>query len=292
MLFIAAIIAAVVAFFIYQNAKKRFNKPEITFSLIGIIVAVAIAFSQMFTVIPAGHSGVIDFFGSVSDKTLGPGVNFVNPMANVVKFDTRKQEIKEVMNVPSKEGMSVELELSLIFQLKVDKVNVIYKTEGNYEEYLQKLVAPNFRSVVRGVTTKYEAKALYTAERDKLENEMRDKLSSVREISEITVLSTPLRQINLPRGLTASIEEKLKAEQESQRMEFVLTREKQEAERKRIEAKGISDFQTIVSQGISDQLLRWKGIEATEKLANSPNSKIVVIGSGKDGLPLILGNDK
>jgi len=213
-------------------------------------------------------------------------------MANVVKFDTRKQEIKEVMNVPSKEGMSVELEISMIFQLKVDKVNLIYKTAGNYEEYLQKLVVPNFRSVVRGVTTKYEAKALYTAERDKLENEMRDKLSSVREISEISVLSTPLRQITLPRGLTASIEEKLKSEQESQRMTFVLERERQEAERKRIEAKGISDFQTIVSQGISDQLLRWKGIEATEKLANSQNSKVIVIGSGKDGLPIILGNDK
>lgn len=292
MLFILAIIAAVAAFFINKNAKKKFNKAESTFSFLGIFVALAVAFSQMFTIIPAGHSGVIDFFGSVSDKTLGPGVNFVNPVANVVKFDTRKQELKETMNVPSKEGMSVELEISMIFQLKMEKVNLIYKTAGNYEEYLQKLVIPNFRSVVRGVTTKYEAKALYTAERDKLENEMRDKLSSVREISEITVLSTPLRQINLPRGLTASIEEKLKAEQESQRMEFILTREKQEAERKRIEAKGIADFQEIVSKGISEQLLKWKGIEATEKLANSQNSKVIVIGSGKEGLPIILGGDK
>lgn len=290
MLFVLVLIAVVVAFYLYSSAKKKGIKAQATFSLIGLVVAVLIAFTQMFTVIPAGHSGVIDFFGSVSDKTLGPGVNFVNPMANVVKFDTRKQEIKEVMNVPSKEGMSVELEISLIFQLKMDKVNQIYKTAGNYEEYLQKLVVPNFRSVVRGVTTKYEAKALYTAERDKLENEMRDKLSSVKEISEITVLSTPLRQITLPRGLTASIEEKLKSEQESQRMTFVLERERQEAERKRIEAKGISDFQSIVSQGISDQLLRWKGIEATEKLANSQNSKVIVIGSGKDGLPIILGN--
>lgn len=292
MLFVLAIIAAVVAFYLNTSAKKKFNKAQSLFSLIGMAVALMIAFSQMFTVIPAGHSGVIDFFGSVSDKTLGPGVNFVNPMANVVKFDTRKQELKETMNVPSKEGMSVELEISMIFQLKMEKVNLIYKTAGNYEEYLQKLVIPNFRSVVRGVTTKYEAKALYTAERDRLENEMRDKLSSVREISEITVLSTPLRQINLPRGLTASIEEKLKAEQESQRMEFILTREKQEAERKRIEAKGIADFQEIVSKGISEQLLKWKGIEATEKLANSQNSKIIVIGSGKEGLPIILGGEK
>ena len=97
-----------------------------------------------------------------------------------------------------------------------------------------------------------------------------------------------MRRIGLPGGLAKSIEEKLQTEQESQRMQFVLTKEKQEAERKRIEAQGIQDFQKIVSQGISDQLLRWKGIEATEKLAQSPNAKVVVIGAGKDGLPLIL----
>jgi regulator of protease activity HflC (stomatin/prohibitin superfamily) len=100
-----------------------------------------------------------------------------------------------------------------------------------------------------------------------------------------------MRQITLPPGLTSSIEEKLKADQESQRMQFVLLKEKQEAERKRIEAKGIADFQDIVSKGISDQLLRWKGIEATEKLAGSNNTKVVVIGAGKTGLPLILGGN-
>jgi regulator of protease activity HflC (stomatin/prohibitin superfamily) len=104
----------------------------------------------------------------------------------------------------------------------------------------------------------------------------------------VIVESVPLRRVVLPPGLTESIESKLRAEQESQRMQFVLTKEKQEAERKRIEAKGISDFQQIVVQGMSDQLLRWKGIQATEKLAESQNAKVVIIGSGKDGLPLIL----
>ena len=102
------------------------------------------------------------------------------------------------------------------------------------------------------------------------------------------VEATPLRNVALPTQLTEAIEQKQRAEQESQRMEFVLTKEKQEAERKRIEAKGISDFQTIVSQGISDQLLRWKGVEATEKLAQSPNTKVIIVGAGKDGLPVIL----
>jgi len=289
MLFIIAILAALVAGFVYRNAKRRLNRQESNFALLGLVVAVIIALSQCWTVIPAGHAGVIDFFGNVSTFTLKPGVNFVNPIARVVKFDTRKQELKEVMSVPSKEGLSVELEISMIFRLSTEKVNDIYNNTGDYEEYLQKLVVPNFRSVVRGVTTKYEAKSLYTADREKLETEIEEKLKSVEEIQEVFVLSTPLRQIVLPAGLTASIEEKLKAEQDSQRMEFILTREKQEAERKRIEAKGIADFQDIVSRGISEQLLKWKGIEATEKLASSPNSKVVVIGSGKDGLPIILG---
>lgn len=292
MFFIFALIAAVVAFFIYKNARKYNIRQQSTFALAGMVVAIVLAFSQMFTIIPAGFAGVIDMFGNVSDNTLKPGVNIVNPIANIIKFDTRKQELRETMNVPSKEGLSIELELSLIFRLSMDKVNEIYKTAGDYEEYLQKIVVPNFRSVVRGVTTKYEAKALYTAEREKLESEIKSRLAAVPEMKEAIVLSTPLRQITLPSGLKNAIEEKLKSEQESQRMEFILDRERQEAERKRIEAQGIADFQEIVSKGISEQLLKWKGIEATEKLANSQNSKIIVIGSGKDGLPIILGNDK
>lgn len=290
MLFIIAILAAAVAFVVYRNAKKKFSKPEYTFALAGMVVALFIALTQFFTVIPAGHVGVIDFFGNVSDQTLLPGVNFVNPLANIVKFDARTQELKEEMSVPSKEGLSVQLEMSLLYSLSFQNANKIYKSVG--EDYVDKILVPQFRSVVRGVTSRYEARALYTAEREKLAKQMEDELTMLVGPRGITIESAPLRKITLPPGLTASIEEKLKAEQESQRMEFILTREKQEAERKRIEAQGIADFQEIVSKGISEQLLKWKGIEATEKLANSPNSKIVVIGAGKEGLPIILGNDK
>jgi regulator of protease activity HflC (stomatin/prohibitin superfamily) len=288
MLFIVAVLAAVVAFFVYVNAKKRFNKPEATFALMGLAIAILIAVLQFWTIIPAGHVGVIDFFGVVSDNTLKPGVNLVNPMANIVKFDARTQELREEMIVPSKEGLSVQLEISLLFSLSFENANKIYKTVG--EDYVQRIVVPQFRSVVRGVTARFEARALYTAERELLAKQMEEELSKLIKPRGITLENAPLRQIILPPGLTAAIEEKLKSEQESQRMQFVLEREKQEAERKRIEAKGIADFQEIVSKGISEQLLKWKGIEATEKLASSPNSKIVVVGSGKDGLPIILGN--
>jgi regulator of protease activity HflC (stomatin/prohibitin superfamily) len=290
MLFIIALIAAVVAFFVHKNAKKRFQKSEATFAIMGFIVALLIAFLQIFTIIPAGHTGVIDFLGYVSDNTLKPGVNMVNPMANVEKMSIKTQELKELMNVPSQEGLSVELEISLLYKLDSEKANEIYKTVG--PNYVEIILTPQFRSVVRGVTARYEAKALYTASREKLAGEIVSELEKLVGPRGITVEQAALRQIKLPSRLTQSIEEKLQAEQESQRMAFILLRETQEADRKRIEAKGIADFQDIVSKGISDQLLKWKGIEATEKLANSQNSKVVIIGSGKDGLPLILGSDK
>jgi len=289
MLFIIALIAAVVAFFVYKNAKKRMNKSEASFALIGIAVALVIALSQSWTVIPAGHTGVIDFLGNVSDETLKPGVSLVNPMAKIEKMSIKTQELKELMSVPSKEGLSVDLEISLLFKLNSEKANDIYKTVG--PNYADIILVPQFRSVVRGVTARYEAKALYTASREKLAGEILEELERLVGPRGITVEQAPLRQIQLPARLTQSIEEKLQAEQESQRMAFILQREEQEADRKRIEAKGIADFQDIVAKGISDQLLKWKGIEATEKLASSPNAKIIVIGSGKDGLPLILGGN-
>ena len=290
MLFLIAFLAAIVAFFVYRNAKKRLQKSEATFAILGVIAALLIALLQCFTIIPAGHTGVIDFLGYVSDNTLKPGVNIVNPMANVEKMSIKTQELKETMNVPSEEGLGVELEISLLFKLNPDKANEIYKTVG--PNYVDIILVPQFRSVVRGVTARYEAKALYTASREKLAGEIVEELEKLVGPRGITIEQAPLRQIILPKRLTQSIEEKLQAEQESQRMAFVLQRETQEADRKRIEAKGIADFQEIVSKGISEQLLKWKGIEATEKLANSQNTKVVIIGSGKDGLPLILGSDK
>jgi len=287
--FIIAIIVFVGGIVFYLKMKKTGRKQEVFASLIAILIAAAIGIVNVFTVVPAGTVGVVDFLGNVSDNTLKAGVNVVNPMAKVVKFSIKTQELKEVMNVPSKEGLSVQLEISLLFRLDPDNANIIYKTVGpNYAEII---LMPQFRSVVRGVTARYQAKALYTASREKLAGEIMDELTGLVGPRGITIETAALRQIILPERLTKSIEEKLQAEQESQRMAFVLKKEEQEAERKRIEAKGIKDFQTIVSEGINDQLLRWKGIEATEKLANSTNSKVVVIGSGKDGLPLILGGN-
>lgn len=289
MIFIIALIVLIAVIYYALKIKNTGRRQESMILSIASLVALVIVIFNLFTVIPAGNVGVVDFLGNVSDKTLRPGVNLVNPLANIVKYSYKTQAFKENMNVVSKEGLPIQLEVNLQFRLDPSKANEIYKSvEGG--DYLNVILIPQFRSTAREVTAKYEAKALYTELRSQLASEILDKLQKSVSSRGVYVESVPLRQIILPPGLAKAIEQKLEADQESQRMEFILLKEKQEAERKRIEAKGIADFQEIVSKGISDQLLKWKGIEATEKLANSQNSKIIVVGSGKDGLPIILGN--
>jgi regulator of protease activity HflC (stomatin/prohibitin superfamily) len=151
------------------------------------------------------------------------------------------------------------------------------------------LIEPNLRAAIREATASHTANALYSGEREMVANQIRDQLMGLLAQRGIVIESILLRDIQLPQTLKSSIEAKQQAEQEALAMNFRLQKEKQEAERKRIEAAGIRDFQQIVAQGISPQLLEWKGIEATETLAKSPNAKVVVIGSGKNGLPIILG---
>ncbi len=287
MAFVLTLLIAIGAIVAYRASLHSPDRRQA--GLIALLLAGAfglMALGQCLTVVPAGSVGVVDFFGTVSPNTLKAGINPVNPLARVIKMSVQTQEMKEVMDVPSKEGLTVQLEVSILYHLNPEKAADVYKMVG--ESYESVILEPQFRSVTRGVTASYEAKALYTSEREALSIQILKEIEAVTEARGVTVESAPLRRVGLPAGLTQSIEEKLQAEQESQRMQFILTKEKQEADRKRIEAQGISDFQKIVMQGISDQLLRWKGIEATEKLAASQNAKIVIIGSGKDGLPLIL----
>jgi len=256
--------------------------------VIGLVVLILLVGNPV-TVIPAGHVGVKDLFGRVSSSVLSPGVRIVLPFTRVIKMSVKTQEVKETAEVPSKEGLIMDLEGSLLYRLDPQKADDIYRTIGkNYQEIA---VAPQIRSAIREITASYEAKVLYSAERERISRETLElfkKLAGDRGIIAEAVL---LRKIGLPEVVANAIQEKLRREQESEQMKFVLQKETQEAERKRIEAQGIADFQKIVAAGISPALLEWKGIEATEKLAMSQNSKVVVIGSGKNGLPIILGGD-
>jgi regulator of protease activity HflC (stomatin/prohibitin superfamily) len=292
MLFIFSLLvfgASVYYLWAVDRKLKQYNESFRQGRTVSMVLAIffgLIAFTRLLTVIPAGHVGVVDLFGRVSEKTLKSGINFRNPFARVITFSIKTQQLSEDMTVPSKEGLTIQLDATALFHLDPEMAAEVYKTVG--VDYVSILLVPQFRSVCRGVTAAYEAKALYTSQREELALLIQADL--IKQVTErgIIVENTPLRRVKLPTKVTDAIEDKLKAEQESQRMEWVLTKEKQEAERKRIEARGIYDFQTIVSKGISEPLLRWKGIEATEKLATSNNSKIVIIGSGKDGLPVIL----
>lgn len=256
--------------------------------VVGLVVLILLVGNPV-TVIPAGHVGVMDLFGRVSNRVLSPGVRVVLPFTRVIKMSVKTQEVKETAEVPSKEGLIMDLEGSLLYRLDPQKADDIYKTIGkNYQEIA---VAPQIRSAIREITASYEAKVLYSAERERISRETLElfkKLAGDRGIIAEAVL---LRKIGLPDVVANAIQEKLRREQESEQMKFVLQKETQEAERKRIEAQGIADFQRIVAAGISPALLEWKGIEATEKLAMSQNSKVVVIGAGKNGLPIILGGD-
>jgi regulator of protease activity HflC (stomatin/prohibitin superfamily) len=238
--------------------------------------------------VPAGHVGVKDFFGQVSPAILPAGIHLVMPLTRVVNISVQTQEIKEVAEVPSREGLILNLETSLLFQVDPAKAADIYRTVG--PNYVGTIVEPQFRSAIREITASYEAKALYSAERERVAGEIFDLFNRIASDRGVVVQQVLLRKIGLPPVVANAIQEKLRREQEAEQMKFVLQKEQQEAERKRIEAQGIADFQHIVAQGISGPLLEWKGIEATEKLAASGNAKVVVIGSAKSGLPIILGD--
>lgn len=259
--------------------------------IVGVIaVLVVFTIANPVAVIPAGHVGVKDFFGYVSSSTLSPGMRIVVPFTRVIKMSVQTQEFMEVADTPSKEGLIINLDVSLLYRLDPAKAAEIYKTVGS--NFREVIVQPQLRSAIREVTASYEAKAMYSVERERIANEIMALYMKLTEKRGIITDQVLLRKIGLPNTLAAAIQEKLKREQESEQMKFVLQKEQQEAERKRIEAQGIADFQKIVSSGISPMLLEWKGIEATEKLAGSSNTKIVVIGNAKNGLPLILGGEK
>jgi len=249
-------------------------------------VLVILLFSSV-TRVNTGHVGVLTLFGKVTGETLGEGIHVINPLKTNNEMSVQTQTIKESASVPSSEGLMMALDTSLIYHLNPDRAaDVFQKIGADYEE---KVVEPTLRSAIRESTASHTANALYTGEREMVAKQILDQITQALSQRGLTVENVLLRDIQLPATLKASIEAKQQAEQEALAMNFRLQKETQEAQRKRIEAAGVRDFQQIVAQGITPSLLEWKGIEATENLAKSPNSKVVVVGGGKNGLPLILG---
>jgi len=252
----------------------------------GIAIVLVLLLIWSTTSIPTGHVGVLTLFGKVTGEALSEGIHIINPLKSVQKLSVQTQSVKESANVPSNEGLILALDTSLLFHLDRTKAAYVYQTVG--ENYAEKIVEPTLRAAIRAATSAHSANALYTNARELVQSQIQDELTKELSPRGVIVENVLLRDVQLPVMLKSSIEAKQQAEQDALRMSFILQKEKQEAERKRIEAQGIADFQKIVAQGISPQLLEWKGIEATEKLATSSNAKVVIVGNAKNGLPLVL----
>jgi prohibitin 1 len=246
-----------------------------------------ILFFNSVTRVGTGRVGVLTLFGRVTGETLGEGIHVINPLKTNNEMSIQTQTIKESANVPSSEGLMMSLDTSLIYHLNPDRAADVFQKIG--ADYENVVVEPTLRAAIREATASHTANALYTGEREMVAKQIYDQLVSELNKRGLSVENVLLRDIQLPATLKAAIEAKQQAEQESLAMNFRLQKETQEAQRKRIEAAGVRDFQQIVAQGITPSLLEWKGIEATETLAKSSNTKVVVIGNSKNGLPLILG---
>jgi regulator of protease activity HflC (stomatin/prohibitin superfamily) len=293
MSFIISAIASLVSIIVFFSSKKLVDNriAQLTIKaiagLIGVLAALN-AVSRIVVVIPAGNVGVEDFQGKVSDRTLPAGVHPINPFADVIQFSTRLRDVKEEIAATSKEGLALGIDISLQYRVDPAKAASIYQNIGLEE---REILISRFRSISREIVSGYPAESVYATKREEISLKLADKLRSQLAPLGFIVDEALLRNVKVPETLQAAIQQRLKAEQENLQMKFVLEKETQEADRKRIEAKGRADAQKILAEGLTPAVLQLRAIEASEKLAQSPNSKIIVLGNGQN-TPLILPVDR
>jgi regulator of protease activity HflC (stomatin/prohibitin superfamily) len=227
--------------------------------------------------------------GTKMGSIYGEGWKWKLPWDSFFVYKTQLDERKEDLQVLSSDGATIELEVSLWFRPLIEKIDSLQITVG--QDYYNVIVGSALRGEARAVAGRYKPEELYSTKRELIAREILEAIQKLVESKFVHLDNIIIRNVIIPKRISDAIDEKLAADQAAQKMQFVLKRERQEAERKRIEAKGIADFQRIVSAGLTKSLLEWKGIEATEKLAESPNAKVVIIGAGESGLPVILGRD-
>ncbi|MEM6967087.1 MAG: prohibitin family protein [Bacteroidota bacterium] len=234
-----------------------------------------------------GEVGVKQRLGKYSDNPYTKGLKVYNPfISRVVKISTRTENLEVGLNIPSKEGLTIVSEVSILYNINARKAPDILRNIGT--DYEQNIILPVFRSAVADVTSRFFAKDMHTGERATIEKAIKDQMMSLMDGKGIEVEAVLLKSIQLPRSLARAIESKLEAEQQAQQMEFVLEQEKRRAEQRRVEAAGIRDAQLIISEGLDTKLLQFKSIEAFQELAKSPNAKVIIT----DGdLPMIMESE-
>ncbi len=253
-----------------------------------LIVLSALIFLTSCSVVRPGEVGVKQRFGKLKEKVIEPRLVIINPFTSkIVKIPIRtvNQEVK--LELPSKEGLNVSAEISILYHVKKEKVIDIIKEAGtNYDEVL---VLSTFRSAAADISAQFLAKDMHSGMRDKIENRIKEKMTELLKKRGIVIESVLMKSISLPKRLYSAIEGKLQAEQEAQQMKFVLQREEQEAKRKLIEAEGIRNAQKVLQDGLSRSILEWKSLEVLKELSSSPNAK-VIITDGKT--PVLINDDK
>jgi len=260
---------------------------------ISIVVVMLLVFgSRMFYVIKPGERAVI--FHTISgfldkENIVGTGLKMVAPWNSLYKYDVKEQKSEETMDVLDKNGLSIKVDITVRFNPKYDRIGDLHEIFGT--TYVQRLVVPEVRSTVRQVTGRYTAEEIYSTKRSEVESAIIEETGIILDKNNIVMQALLIRSIVLPNDIITAIESKLTREQEALAMKFINERERLEADRKQIEANGIANYNRTLSASLTDKILTMKGIDATLKLAESPNTKVVVVGAGKDGLPLILGNN-
>ena len=297
---IIGVILWIVSYTLKSNVSNPFSKFSNTLKMIGIIVIALGIFSSMFKQIDAGRVGVQSLYGSVQSDVLESGLHLINPLLEVTDFDIQtqnytmsaihgegSQEGDDAIRVLSNDGLEVVIDLTVLYRITPNDAPKIFKQIGvNYND---KIVRPVTRTRIRDNAVYYDAVALYSTKRNEFQQRIFKTIETDFKTRGLVLEQLLIRNINLPVSVKASIESKINAEQDAQKMTFVLQKEKQEAERKRVEAQGIADYQRIISMGLTYKQLQYESIKAQKELAASPNTKIIFMNS-KGNAPIILSD--
>lgn len=262
-----------------EAEKKRNHELNNFIKFIGIVAVIGIIWMTCVVSVPAGNVGVLETFGNVQSDELPSGMHFKLPWQHVSMFSTKTIELAESADTPTDEGLLVGLDVSILYHIEPANASDIYKTIGaNYETVV---IEPTFRSEIRGITAGYDAKALYTSDREEIAGRIREALTTNLAKRGIIVENILLRSVRLPESVQEGIENKLVAQQEAARMEFILEREELEADRKVVEAHGIADAQGIIDQSLTPQYLSWYWISNLDKY-----EAVIYVPIGQNGMPL------
>ena len=257
-----------------------------------LIIIFAMGMVGCGTQVPSGHRGVFySKFGSGTQmgNIYNEGFAWHMPWNSMFVYKIQLQERKEDLTVLSSDGATIGMEVSILFRPDATKLDSLQIEVG--PAYYDVAVAPTIRGIGRDVAGRYKPEEIYSTKREQINDEILKQLKAAMDAKYIVIEKVLVRDVRIPAKISEAINFKLTADQEAQKMQFTIEKEKLEAERKRIEAQGIADFQKIVSAGITQSLLRWKGIEATLKIAESPNTKVIIVGNDAGSLPVILGSD-